>query len=64
MIKYMLFTETVHLHILHLPFFLTVLCYILLLFLGRKYDPIECSILSKALAEEIKMHVKELNFQR
>ncbi|CAG2254875.1 dynein light chain Tctex-type 5-B-like [Mytilus galloprovincialis] len=31
---------------------------------GRKYDPIECSILSKSLAEELKLKVKELNFKR
>ncbi|KAK3091084.1 hypothetical protein FSP39_017013 [Pinctada imbricata] len=31
---------------------------------GRKYDPIECSLLSKSLAEEIKQKVKELDFKR
>ncbi|XP_060085688.1 dynein light chain Tctex-type 5-B-like [Ylistrum balloti] len=31
---------------------------------GRKYDAIECSLLSKSLAEEIKLKVKELNFKR
>ncbi|KAK3577543.1 hypothetical protein CHS0354_026511 [Potamilus streckersoni] len=30
----------------------------------RKYDPIECSLLAKTLAEEIKIKVKELNFER
>ncbi|XP_052777511.1 dynein light chain Tctex-type 5-B-like [Mya arenaria] len=31
---------------------------------GRKYDPIECSILSKALSDDIKQQVRGLNFQR
>lgn len=31
---------------------------------GKKYDPIECSILSKALADDIKARVKELQFER
>lgn len=29
-----------------------------------KYDPIECSYLSKKLSDEIKHKVKELNFKR
>ncbi|KAL5017087.1 hypothetical protein ScPMuIL_006676 [Solemya velum] len=31
---------------------------------GKKYDPIECSIMSKQLAEDIKKKVKELDFKR
>lgn len=31
---------------------------------GRKYDPIECSYLSKKLSDEIKQKVKELDFKR
>lgn len=31
---------------------------------GMKYDPIECSYLSKKLSDEIKHKVKELNFKR
>lgn len=31
---------------------------------GRKYDPIECSFLSKKLSDEIKQKVKELDFKR
>ncbi|KAH3831738.1 dynein light chain Tctex-type 5-B-like isoform X2 [Dreissena polymorpha] len=31
---------------------------------GKKYDPIECALLSKALADDIKLQVKELNYKR
>ncbi|XP_061173329.1 dynein light chain Tctex-type 5-B-like [Saccostrea echinata] len=31
---------------------------------GKKYDPVECSILSKKLSDEIKQKVKELDFKR
>lgn len=31
---------------------------------GKKYDPIECSILAKALSDDLKGKVKELNFKR
>ncbi|XP_046336447.1 dynein light chain Tctex-type protein 2B-like isoform X1 [Haliotis rufescens] len=31
---------------------------------GKKYDPIECSLLCKCLSDDIKAKVKELNFKR
>ncbi|ESO92401.1 hypothetical protein LOTGIDRAFT_233161 [Lottia gigantea] len=31
---------------------------------GVKYDPVECSVLAKTTADEIKTHVKELDFKR
>ena len=34
------------------------------IFTGKKYDPIECSLMSKALSDDIKQQVKALNFKR